>query len=84
MFTPPMVDPEIQSLRRPKIKRVDEQVSWMERRMESDKIRAKPNPMMRRRELGLQCAGILSKGSAAHPPDIEWVLLGAAGSAEFD
>jgi hypothetical protein len=27
----------------------------------SDKIRAKPNPMMRRRELGLQCAGILSK-----------------------
>jgi hypothetical protein len=57
-----MVDPEIQSLRRLKIKGVDEEVPWKGRRMVSDKkIRAKPNLMMRRRELGLQCAGILSK-----------------------
>lgn len=26
----------------------------------------------------------IEQGLAAHPPDIEWVLLGAAGSAEFD
>jgi hypothetical protein len=61
MFTPPMVNPEIQSLRRPKLKRVFEEATWMGRRMVSDKIRAKPNLIMRRRELGLQCAGILSK-----------------------
>jgi hypothetical protein len=61
MFTPSMADPEIQSLRRLKIKGVDEEVPWKGRRMVSDKkIRAKPN-LMRRRELGLQCAGILSK-----------------------
>jgi hypothetical protein len=39
MFTPPMVDPEIQSLRRPKLKRVFEEATWMGRRMVSDKIR---------------------------------------------
>jgi hypothetical protein len=37
MFTPSMVDPEIQSLRRLKIKGVDEEVPWKGRRMVSDK-----------------------------------------------
>lgn len=47
-----------------------------------DRKRAKPNPMMRRRELGMHCAGVGSGFKEESPAEIGRGALDEAGSAE--
>jgi hypothetical protein len=76
-----MADPELRVLRRPKDREYGGGMGCL-RRTKTGNGRAKPNPMMRRQELDMHCAGGSIKVERARWPEIGRGPGRTAGSAE--